>query len=252
MRWKGGDAHHLLSSIVPRYARAVFRMAVGHSDDVDAQDAVEAVVAQCEEALGGVRPKAGLLFSTYDTDPRPCIGGHPEQHSRTSSSSVRRPSGRCPRCSASAMTPSPWLCSPPTPSTSPRGWARGVSADAGDRGEPMRSVRRWARPTRSLVCASRRRASRGDDPSSLLQEIRREIGHAVPVLGGGSGPRTEPGEPTQGVSVLQRLVLQDAAPVLLFSGPLRYAFGIDTGWQPVGRKGSVTDAGGGTIRDDRR
>src|SRR4029450_9002372 len=53
----------------------MFRMAVGHSDDIDPDVAVEAVVAQCNRALAGERPRAGLLFLNYDTDPAPLIAG---------------------------------------------------------------------------------------------------------------------------------------------------------------------------------
>jgi len=55
--------------------QAMFRMAVGHSDDIDPEAAVDAVVAQCNRALAGERPRAGLLFLTYDTDPAPLIAG---------------------------------------------------------------------------------------------------------------------------------------------------------------------------------
>jgi hypothetical protein len=43
-------------------------------------------------------------------------------------------------------------------------------------------------------------------------------------------------------------VLQDSVAVLLFTGPLSSSFGIDNGWRPVGRTGTVTDASGFTIR----
>ena len=46
----------------------MFRMVVGHSDEVDAADAVASVVAQCEAGLDGASPSAGLLFSTFATD----------------------------------------------------------------------------------------------------------------------------------------------------------------------------------------
>src|SRR5438105_474642 len=38
-------------------------MAVGHSDDVDAEDAIAAVIEQCRASLGGLNPQAGILFA---------------------------------------------------------------------------------------------------------------------------------------------------------------------------------------------
>jgi hypothetical protein len=46
----------------------MFRMAVGHSDDVDVDDALAQVFAQCDEALARQTPKAGLLFAAVDAD----------------------------------------------------------------------------------------------------------------------------------------------------------------------------------------
>ena len=50
-------------------------MAVGHSDDIDPARAVDDVLRQCDGALHGDTPKAGLLFSTYDTDLEPLVSG---------------------------------------------------------------------------------------------------------------------------------------------------------------------------------
>ena len=49
-------------------ARTVFKMVVGHSDDLDPGDAVAEVLEQCAGALDGIKPQAGLLFSAFDED----------------------------------------------------------------------------------------------------------------------------------------------------------------------------------------
>ena len=41
-------------------------MAVGHSDDVDAGDAIAAAIAQCKAALAGTEPQVGILFAGFD------------------------------------------------------------------------------------------------------------------------------------------------------------------------------------------
>ena len=46
----------------------MFRMAVGHSDDVDLESAMEVVFAQCESGLAGAAPKAGLLVDAWGVD----------------------------------------------------------------------------------------------------------------------------------------------------------------------------------------
>jgi hypothetical protein len=50
-------------------------MAVGHSDEVELENAVEDVLRQCAETLGGLEAKAGLLFSTHEAEPAAVIAG---------------------------------------------------------------------------------------------------------------------------------------------------------------------------------
>jgi hypothetical protein len=42
-------------------------MAVGHSDDVDAADAIAIAVDQCRDQLNGLAPQAGFLVAAFDS-----------------------------------------------------------------------------------------------------------------------------------------------------------------------------------------
>src|SRR5689334_1617059 len=53
----------------------MFRMAVGHSDDVDPDTAVQDVLKECAASLGDVVPDAGLLFCSFDTDAAAALAG---------------------------------------------------------------------------------------------------------------------------------------------------------------------------------
>src|SRR3954466_5601611 len=46
----------------------MFRMAVGHSHDIDLEIALETVFAECEAGLEGASPKAAILFAAWDLD----------------------------------------------------------------------------------------------------------------------------------------------------------------------------------------
>src|SRR5262245_26696298 len=41
-------------------------MAVGHSDELDPDDAIRSVIAQCRVALGDAEPQAAILFSAFE------------------------------------------------------------------------------------------------------------------------------------------------------------------------------------------
>ncbi len=46
----------------------MFRMAVGHSDDIDPLSAVHSAIEQCQAALNGAaQPQAALLFIAADS-----------------------------------------------------------------------------------------------------------------------------------------------------------------------------------------
>lgn len=46
----------------------MLKVAVGHSEDVDAKDAVLEVLEQCQETLNGLVPQAGILYSAMAFD----------------------------------------------------------------------------------------------------------------------------------------------------------------------------------------
>ena len=51
----------------------MFTMAVGHSDDIDGDDAAQAILEQCRAALHGATPAAGILFAAYDAEVAPVL-----------------------------------------------------------------------------------------------------------------------------------------------------------------------------------
>ena len=46
----------------------MLNVAIGHSDDVDSADAIDAVLEQCQDTLNGLSAQAGLLFASIDQD----------------------------------------------------------------------------------------------------------------------------------------------------------------------------------------
>jgi hypothetical protein len=223
----------------------MFRMAVGHSDDIDPEVAADEVVAQCDRALAGEQPKAGLLFLTYDSDPAPLLAGVREAYpgaeivGTTSVGEMSSVLGFQEDSVTLALFASDTV-------DITAGLATGVTSDpegAAQRAVDEARAKSDQEPRLCLAFPSVAWA----EPSVLLAELRRQLGGGVPVLGGGSGP-----QPVGDVMLARQFyageIHQDAVAVLLFSGPLSFSFGIDTGWRPVGRTGTVTDASANTIR----
>ena len=78
--------------------------------------------------------------------------------------------------------------------------------------------------------------------------LNRELGNQCAVFGGAAGTIW-----TENQRVLQfykKEILQDSIPILLWGGPLEYAFSIANSWKPVGKKVTVMEADGREVGAD--
>ena len=220
-------------------------MAVGHSDAIDPEEALGTVLEQCNRALGGATPSAGLLFCNYDSDAAPVLSGirtaYPDIE-LVGTSSVGEMSSILGFQDDSVTLA--LFASDTVDINSGVGSAVAEDPIGAARGAVDEARAKTGKEPR--LCLSLPSVA-GGDPSILVGELGRLLGEDVPILGGGSGPRIT------GAEVLARSyagdrVLQDAHTILLFSGPLSFSFGLDTGWHPVGRAGTVSDVDRSTIR----
>ena len=220
-------------------------MAVGHSDDIDPEDAVAAVLEQCDRSLDGARATAGLLFSTSDTDLVPIVAGvrraYPDIQ-LVGSTSAGEMSSVLGFQEDSVMLA--LFASDSVDITAGVGLGVSDSSEAAARQAIEEALSKTDKPPCLCIVMP---CITADDPSILLRELQRSLPECVPVLGGGSAPRTAPNEALRARQFYNHRILEDAVSVLLFSGSLSYSFGVDTGWRPVGSRGRVTEVSGTTI-----
>lgn len=220
-------------------------MAVGHSDDIDAADAARIILDQCLETLGGVQPKAGLLFSAWETDHEAILrfvqASLPgiELIGSTSSGQMSSEMGFQEDSVTLAL-----FASDDVDITS------GVATDLWDDVPgAVHSAVAQARAKSGMeprLCITT--PSAGGDMRALLDAFREELGPDVPVLGGGASPQSNRHPTRESWQFHGDQLLRDAVPILLFSGPLVYSFGTDAGWRPIGPKGRVTQASGSAVQ----
>ncbi|MGZ5295024.1 MAG: FIST signal transduction protein [Actinomycetota bacterium] len=223
----------------------MFRMAVGHSDDIDANLAARAIVDRCLEGLGGVEPKAGLLFSAWETDHEVILRSVQERLpgieliGSTSSGEMSSEMGYQEDSITLAL-----FASDNVDITS------GVATDLWE--DVPAAVRAAVEQARAKTEKAPKLCiitpSAGGDMRALLDALRHELGPDVPVIGGGASPRSNRHPTRESWQFYGDRVVRDAIPVLLLSGPLTYSFGTDAGWRPIGPKGRVTDVSGGEVR----
>ncbi len=220
----------------------MFRMAVGHSDDIDVERALDAVLEECDAALKGATPRAGLLLASWDSD---------------SQAQIDRIRGRYPGIELAGATAAGEMSSVLGFSEDSVALAL-FASDAVDvvagmgrdlAGDPIAAIRRAVEDARgksdlppSLCIAM---STIGPvEASVILEALREALGPDVPILGGGAAPRDPASNPTSTVGagrlITGDVVADDAIAVLLFCGPLAISYGVHTGWRGVGPRALVT------------
>jgi hypothetical protein len=222
----------------------MFRMAVGHSDDIDADLAARTIVDQCLERLEGVEPKAGLLFSAWESDHETVLRCVKERLpgieliGSTSSGEMSSEMGYQEDSITLALFASDDVDI--TGGMATHLWDD-VPAAARSAVEQARA-KTTKEPKLCIVTPSA-----GGDMRGLLDALRDELGPDVPVIGGGASPRSNRHPTRESWQFFGDQLVRDAIPVLLLSGPLTFSFGTDAGWRPIGPKGRVTDVSGGVV-----
>ncbi|MEO8477206.1 MAG: FIST N-terminal domain-containing protein [Actinomycetota bacterium] len=225
----------------------MFKMAVGHSDDIDPEDAARAIIEQCQEALGGVTPTAAVLFSAFDSEVEPVLRAVREAFpdieliGSTSSAEMSSVLGY--------QEDSVTLAVFATDSVDITGGvATDIYSDVGVAAHTAVEQARAKTDKEPRLCIVT--PSVGGDTRALLGALREVLGEDVSILGGGASPQSNRMAAGESFQFFGERVLQGAAPLLLFSGPLTFSFGVDTGWRPIGPRGRVTRAAaGGTVHE---
>ena len=224
----------------------MFRMAIGHSDDVDLASALGAAFAECEEGLAGAVPKAGLLIGAWGNDHQFAIdrvrARYPgiELAGSTSAGEMSSVLGFRDDSVALALFASDAI-------DIVVGLGRNLKADclAATRQAVEEATAKTSLPPRLCMVLS---TIGGVEASVILGALRTALGPGVPIVGGGAAPR-DPSLEADGATSREfagDILTGDALAILLFAGPLAFSFGVETGWRLVGPRAKITrtsDAG---------
>jgi hypothetical protein len=218
----------------------MFRMAVGHSDDIDLQSALETVLGECDAALEGASPRAGIIFGAWDMDHEALVEGvrghYPgiELAGATTAGEMSSVIGFSEDSIALAV-----FAADSVEITA--GIGGDLLADPG--GATARAVAMArAKATRSPRLCLVMPTIGGAEAGTIFDGLRAALGPGVPVVGGGASPE-DPAAPigeSESRQIANDEVSRDSIAILLFSGDLDFSFGVETGWQGVGPRGVVT------------
>ncbi|MFZ0613350.1 MAG: SpoIIE family protein phosphatase [Desulfobacterales bacterium] len=216
----------------------MFKVAIGQGEDLDTRSAVDTALAHCKMQLQGLQPQAGIVFSSIDFD-----------HELVLAEVLRRfPGIELVGCTTGGEFSSDFGFSDDSVN---------VILFCSDTIDIRAGVGRQASVDPALAAASAleqaREGQSGPEklcivfpegivasPEAVVRALNRMLAPQCPVFGGVPSRHYEIPAPT--LQFFRSEVLEDAVPLLLFSGRLRYEFSISNSWKPIGMKATITES----------
>jgi hypothetical protein len=215
----------------------MLRMAVGHSDDVDAADAIAIAVDECRAQLDGLAPQAGFLVAAFDSfDPslvaavRDAFPGCALMGS-TSSAEMSSTSGFLEDSVSLAL-----FASDDIDITTGLGIGLDRDVEGACRAAITEARSKSDRDPKVCVVFADARIV---EPQRTLDALAAALPDGVVVVGGGSA-RHDLGSGGPSWQFCNERVTSEGVAVLLFSGPVAYSVAIGTGWRSLGASGVIT------------
>ncbi|MEM9148844.1 MAG: FIST N-terminal domain-containing protein [Cyanobacteria bacterium P01_F01_bin.3] len=225
----------------------MLKVVVGHSEDPEAQYAVEEVLDHCSKDLEGHQPQAGILFAAIDFEhalilsqinqefPGIDLIGCTTDGEMSSILGFQQDSLTLMLFSSDTITISAGV---------------GHQAKEDPAGAACQAVKQATGDddTSPKVCITIPASYIPDGSTTngeeLLKGLELALGSDVPIVGGTAGDQYRFKSTVQ---FFRTEVLTNSIPILLFSGDIQASYGTACGWTPIGQKAVVTRAEGTTI-----
>jgi hypothetical protein len=220
----------------------MLKVAIGHSEMVDVEDIMEEIIEQAEEGLGGAEPKAAVVFAAVDLEYADILNALQAQW----------PGLQVVGCTTDGESSSQlgfvddsitigFFASDDIDISV--GVGRDTSSDIRKAAEAAYADARAATdktPGMCIVTPTSLTASN----EQIVNAVRDVVGSDIPLFGASSGDQWRFQKTYQ---FFNDEVLEDAIPLILFSGPIRVASGTQSGWKTIGPVGTVTQVEGNVI-----
>lgn len=220
----------------------MFKVALGHSEDPFTEDATDEVIEECRKGLGDQTPGACIIFSAIDYD-YPIV-----------LKKVREafPGVQLVGCSSSGEL------------SSQLGYSEGSLLMIAFASDTISMATAVARDISKDVSASvdaalaEAKSKLKGEPAicftfpdiftvgtvKLVEELKKRLGKTFPIFGGGA---SDPWKFDKTREFYNEEILQDAAPMLFFAGPLEFVFNIGSGWEPFTTQKPISESDKNTI-----
>jgi hypothetical protein len=216
----------------------MLKTAVGHSNDPDAASAIAEVVAQCQLTLAGHCPQAGILLAAVDFDHALMLKAIQQAFPGidligcTTDGEVSSTLGF--QQDSLVLT---LFCSDVLEIRA--GLGRHLADGPVAAAQQAIAQATGDRPPQLCLALPESLTTSG---TTIINSLKAILGDRFPIFG---GLASEEWQFKRTWQFYQTEVLQDALPILLFSGPaLRFSYGVASGFRPVSQRGQVTKSVG--------
>jgi class 3 adenylate cyclase len=221
----------------------MLKIALGHAEEIDTRTGVRMVIEQAQRQLGSVHADAGIVLAGIEFDHRAMLEEVLSAFPGVGIVGCTTAGDFSSSMGLSEYTISLMLFASDSIEFNV-GIGRGTSLDPA---EAARAAVREAREglsydeTLCLVFPD----SLCPTNAEVIEALNGELRHGCGLFGAASGRHTATAsEPLQ---FYQDEVLQDAVPLLMIAGEVPYSFSVSSGWDPVGRRTTITEADGRVV-----
>jgi hypothetical protein len=236
--------YNIRSCRAPNAKRRIvmFKVAVGHSEMVDVEDIMEELIEQCEEQLDGASPKAGIMFAAVDMEYKGLLSEIQKQW----------PGIKIVGCTTDGETSSQLGFVDDSVSLTLFA-SDTIDITVGIGRNTSRDIRKAANEAFSQAVSDTDKApsmcvitptSLTTSNEQIVKTVREVIGIDLPLFGASAGDQWRFQNTFQ---FFNSEVLEDAIPMMVFSGPMKMGSGTQSGWKTIGPIGVVTKVEGNVV-----
>ena len=222
----------------------MLKVAIGQGEDIDTRNAIETAIMHCNENLQGVSPQAGIVFSDIDFDHQLILNEIYHQFGEIELIGCSTGGGFSSDLGFSDDSVNLILFYSDRIQIK-AGIGLNVSIDPVTAAETALEKARKGLSDPPALCLTFPDAVIGS-PHAIIRALNQALGPRCPVFGGAASRHHDNPAPT--LQFFGQDILEDALPVMLFSGPIKHAFSISNSWRPIGDRTTVTKSTGYQVR----
>ena len=214
----------------------------GHSEDIDTLSAFAEVREQCDAALKGTPPQAGLLFAGIDFEHQELLDAINDAWPGIELIGCTS-DGELSSCLGFRDDSISLMLFASDSIDFSSGLGRGLSEDvqaACTQAVEQATAKTELEP-RLCITTPESLAISGQQTVVALRNV---LGDDVDLFGGRAADHRKYENTLQ---FHGRDVVSDSVPILILSGPLVYSFGVASGWKPIGDPGMITRSQGNVV-----